>query len=84
MWDSTVKGPRMTEFTVYGNGNTLGQLVSICSHKGWYLSEFVEFQIFGTERPLGNVGVDDLEVKLVCLGNGLNSYRTWIPLQRSC
>lgn len=72
------------ERTVYGDGNGLGQLVSICSHKRWYFSELVELQILGTERPLGRVGVDDLEVKLVCPGNGSNGCGTCVALQSPC
>ena len=77
-------GPRRRERTIYGNGNALSQLVPICTHKRWYCSELIEFQIFGTERPFGNVGVDDFEVKLVCFGNGLNGYGTYICLRKSC
>lgn len=53
-------GAKRRECTVYSDSNALGQLVSICSHKRWYFSEFIELQILGTERPLRNVGVDNL------------------------
>lgn len=77
-------GPRRRERTIYGNGNALGQLVSICSHERWDFSELVEFQILGTERPLGSIGVDNFEVKLVFFGNGSNGRGTCVSLQRPC
>ena len=72
----------MMERTVYRNSNALGQLVPICSHKRWYLSELVELQIVGAKRTLGAVGVNNLEVKLVCLGNGSNSLRSYVRLKK--
>ncbi len=73
----------MRKRTVYGDGNALGQLVSICAHKRWHESKLVELQILGAQRPLGHVGVNDLEVKLICLGNSSNGCGTWVPLQKS-
>ena len=83
MYRSLRPRPRRRERTVYGDGNALGQFVSICPHKGWYSAKFVEFQILDTEWRLGNVGINDLEVKLVCLGDGLNGCGAWIPLPKS-
>ena len=75
--------PGIRERTVYGYCNALGQFVSICSHKRWDFSELVELQIFDTERSLRNVGVNDLEVELVCLCNGSNGCGAWVRLPKS-
>ena len=82
MYERARSRPRRKR-TVYGDGNALGQLVSICSHKRRYVSKLVEFQILSAQRPLGYVGVNDLEVKLICLGNSSNGCGTWVPLQKS-
>ena len=75
--------PRIRERTVYSYCNALGQFVSICPHKRWDFPELVELQIFDTERSLGNVGVNDLEVELVCLCNSLNGCGAWVRLPKS-
>lgn len=82
MYGRVLLGPRRRKRTVYGDGNALGQLVSICSHKRRYSSKLVKLQILGTERPFGNVRVNDLKVKLICLGDGSNGCGTCVPLQK--
>ena len=77
------QGKEKRESTVYCDGNALSQLVSICPYKRWYGPELVELQIFGTERPLGNVGVNNVQVKLVRLGHGSNGYGTWVRLEKN-
>ena len=84
MYRRVRRGPRRWEQTVYSNGNALGQFVSICPHKRWYSTELVELQILGTEGPFGNVGVNDLQVKLICLGDGSNGCGATIVLPKSC
>lgn len=74
---------RIGERTVYGDCNTLGQFVTICAHKRWYSSEFIDLQIFKTERLLGSIGVNNLEVKLVGLGDGSNSCGACVSLLES-
>ena len=76
-------GQSIGERTVYGDCNTLGQFVAICTHKRWYSSEFIDLQIFKTERLLGSIGVNNLEVKLVGLSDGSNRCGACVSLLES-
>lgn len=71
----------IAERTVNGNSDRFGQLISVCTHKRGNLPEFVEFQVLGTERSFSNVCIDDLKIKLVCLGYSLYGDGAWVVLQ---
>ena len=69
--------------TVNGDGDRLCQLIAISAYKGWNSPELVELQIFGAERSLGNICVDNLKVKLVGLGYGSYGCGAWVKLPKA-
>jgi len=66
--------------TVDGNGNALAQDVAIGALKGWDLAELVEKAVV-VRDTLGWLGVDDVEVELVCLGDSEEGSGARVVLQ---
>ena len=70
----------MCRRTVDGNGHALAQNVAICALKGWDLAELVEFAVV-VRDTLGWLGVDNVEVELVCLGDSEEGSGARVVLQ---
>ena len=57
--------------TVNGDGNALVESVAIGTDEGWDLSKAIELQVFSW-NTLGWLGLDDLELDIVCFRNSLD------------
>jgi len=67
--------------TVDGNGNALGENVVVSALKGWDLSETVDLAVVIGDT-LAWLGVNNLEVELVGLGDSKDSGGTGVTLGR--
>jgi hypothetical protein len=68
--------------TVDGNGNALGQDVTVSTLKGRDLGELVELEVLVADT-LGRLGVDNVEVQAVGLCDGQQGSGTGVTLRRS-
>ena len=75
------KVAKVGKHTVYGNSNTLGQHVAICTNECGNLSQRVDGVII-LWHIVWWLRVDDFEVKLIGLGYGSNGSGTNIALMR--
>jgi hypothetical protein len=73
------KGKRFALRTVDGDGDALVESVTISADKGWDLPKLVDLEVLGGEA-FRRLGLDDLEVNVVRLGNGTNSSGAGVAL----
>jgi hypothetical protein len=73
------KWKRFAPLTVDGDGDALMESVTISADKGWDLPKLVDLEVLGGEA-FRRLGLDDLEVNVVRLGNGTNSSGAGVAL----
>jgi len=68
--------------TVDGNGNALGEDVSIVANERRDLAQLVDLLVFLGDTASGKVEFLDLELEAVGFGNRLEDYGAWVALHR--
>jgi hypothetical protein len=75
------KGKRFALRTVDGDGDALVESVAIGADKGWDLPKLVDLEVLGGDA-FRWLGLNDLEVNVVGLGNCTNSSGAGVALWR--
>ena len=74
------KWKKFAPLTVDGDGDALVESVTISADKGWDLPKLVDLEVLGGDT-FRRLGLNDLEVNVVCLGNCTNSSGAWVVLE---
>ena len=75
------KWKRFAPLTVDGDGDALVESVTISADKGWDLPKLVDLEVLGG-AAFRRLGLNDLEVNVVGLGNCTNSSGAGVALWR--
>jgi hypothetical protein len=67
--------------TIDGDGDAFVESVTIGADKGWDLPKLVDLEVLGGDA-FRRLGLNDLEINAVGLGNCTNSSGAWVALWR--